>query len=212
MRAKQDITFTVGASGLVMVHLPDEARRVYVEVDLEHVETEVEFQGQVRPAELERLYIRNIFLDSDLKGFDVDFFRAFPLNRIESLLNDTTTSLEILDRLNESTYANLNIEQTLSHFENKSENKARAKVKIGSPRAPRARTYKRPTLEQPTEGLTDAFLLHVAVVYRDARNHGEPPLRHLSELTESPRESVRYWVKQARLRGFLDRPEKGKVI
>ena len=212
MKAKQDISFTVGAGGLVMVHLPNEARRIYIELDIEYVKDDVEFQGRGLSAELELLYIRNIYLDSESRGFDVDFFRTFPFNRIESLLNDSSNSEKVLERWGELTYADFNLEQTLSHFENRPENKARLKEKINAPRAPRARIYKRPTLEPPTNGLTDAFLEQVAKVYKDARNQGEPPLRHLGELTKMPRESVRYWVKHARLRGFLDRPEKGKVI
>jgi hypothetical protein len=212
MKAKQDITFTVGAGGLIMVHLPNELRRVYVQVDLEHVEASAVIDDEIKPVELERFFIREVYLDAESRGFDADFFRAFPLTRIESLLNDTITGLEILERWSESTYADLNIAYTLSHFENKTENKKRLEEKINAPRAPRARTYKRPTLEPPTGKLTDSFLFDVAVVYRDARNHGEPPLRHLSELTETSKETVRYWVKQARARGFLKTVEQGKVI
>jgi len=203
---------TVGAAGFVMVHLPNEPRRVYVEVALEHLDASALIGEEVRPVQLERFYIRNVFLDSDLHGFSGDFFRTFPLTRIESLLNDTVTSLEIFERFYESTYADLNIETTLSHFENKPENKRRARVKIDAPKTPPALHYKRPTLEPPAGKLTDAFLLQVAMVYRDARNHGEPPLKHLSELTETSKATVRYWIKQARLRGYLEQVEQGKVI
>lgn len=67
-------------------------------------------------------------------------------------------------------------------------------------------------LKQPTEGLTDDFLRHVAAAYAEAVRQGKRPVsRELAAQADVSHRTVNNWVYIARKRGLMDPGRPGRI-
>lgn len=180
-----------GRGGWVFVDVPGYSGRLYVKASLAKTEKSSMTRAALKVAEM--------VIDGEGDFIGSPFLRNLSISAIETLMNQSKTYEEILDKIDECP-EHLEIAVAVSHFQSDVETTRSGMGK--RPQRPRARVSARPGIKRP-KNLDDEFLQRVAEFYVYAVANGERPLVAIEHEADVPRNTAARWVALARKRGFL---------